>query len=181
MKKSHFAPFKPGPQGILRLWAAARTNFASFPEDFSNQVLYCFTHASMPGNRRLNRQTQLGIKVIEELLAYSLGVPPSAILLGPSQGEFLALSPVDKTSVSIRHIKFILSTHKGTQIRRQNHWPARRPSRHGKFGRAFSCDGQRQVCMSIAYTSLTGRLCSIFLCDIQSPSSTFRTCCTVSP
>ena len=74
----------------------------------------------MSSNRRLNRQAHLGIEVIQELLAYSLRVPPFAMLLRPSQGEFLALSPVNKTSISIRHIKFVLSKRKGRpQVRSQ--------------------------------------------------------------
>ena len=79
----------------------------------SDQIFYRFTHASMPSNRRLNRQAHLGIEVIQELLAYSLRVPPFTILLRPSQGEFLALSPVNETSISTRHINFFLSKHKG--------------------------------------------------------------------
>ena len=70
----------------------------------------------MPSNRRLNRQAHLGIEVIQELLAYSLRVPPFTILLRPSQGEFLALSPVNKTSVSTRHIKFFLSEYKAAGV-----------------------------------------------------------------
>ena len=65
----------------------------------SQQILYRLSYAWVTFNRRLDHDANLGIQIVQKLLADPVGRPPLTVFLCPSQGEFLALRPINKTTV----------------------------------------------------------------------------------